>query len=35
MAVSSLDSCIRVYNTDEWSKVSEIMCNPSSNYKYF
>ncbi len=29
MAISSLDSCIRVYNTDEWSKESEIMCNPS------
>ncbi len=31
LAVSSLDSVIRIYNTDEGNKVSEIVCKPSNN----
>ena len=29
LAVSSLDSHLRVWNLDEGTKVSEIKCNPS------
>lgn len=30
LAVSSLDSHLRVWNLDEGTKISEIKCNPSN-----
>lgn len=33
LAVSSLDSFIRIWNIDEGIKISEIKCNPMENWK--
>lgn len=33
LAVSSLDSFIRIWNIDEGTKVSDIPCNPMENWK--
>lgn len=32
LATSSLDSTIRVFNLDDGTKESEIICNPSKNF---